>query len=306
MRKILLMVIGAGLVTYGAVQHFANQEAEEALKRQLSLIELQEQIEIDYASVDVHLLSDKISVRGLEVKNTAHQKMASVELMSLQGFHPDEVSEFTEVRLNGMRLNKEAWQHPATFPPLLLGSRFDFAFAMAYEPDSGALEIKLGMEAKKIVSMAMSANFNNSTSFMEAYHARRQQRLQMDTQSNALNSPSDSGRISDAWMQLEPRAFMLEVNSLGQLSDLLDQHLKNQGLDREAFKQMFTEQVYSADSTQKVKDALLAFAEGLQRLHISAQLPEGMNFPSLTTRLNELYGQPEAAADFLNLKVEGS
>ncbi|WP_105169202.1 hypothetical protein [Pseudoalteromonas sp. T1lg23B] len=306
MRKILLMVVGVGLVVYGVIQHLANQAAEEELLKQLSLIEIESNVEIEYASVDVHLLSDKISVRGLEVKNAADQKMASVELMSMQGFRPDELSEFTEVRLNGVRLNKPAWQQPTTFPPLLLESRFDFAFAMAYEPDSGALEIKLGMDAKKVVSMAMSANFHNATPFMEAYHARRQQKLQMDKQSNALNSPNDSERMSDAWIQLEPRAFMLEVNSLGRLSDLLDQHLKNQGLDREAFKQMFTEQVYSADSTQKTKDALLAFADGLQRLHISAQLPEGMNFPSLTKRLNELYGQPEAAADFLNLKVEGS
>ncbi|CAM4224974.1 hypothetical protein [Pseudoalteromonas byunsanensis] len=304
MRKILLIVIGVGLVTYGALQHLANQDAEEELNNQLSLIEMQSQIEIEYASVDVHLLSDKISVRGIVIKSAGNQKMASVELASLEGYRADEISQFTEVRLNGVRLNEQAWQRASTFPPILLGSRLDFVSSLAYEPDSGAVEVKVAMNAKKVVAVDFSANFYNATPLMQVYHAFRQQ--ETDAQGGSTNTQSHATKVRDAWLQLETRAVRFELKNLGRLPDLLEQQLERQGLEKESFMQVFTEQVYAANLTQKTKDALLAFANGLQRLYISAQFPVGSSLPVLNKQLSALAGQPEEAEKILNLQVEGS
>ncbi|MBD1581756.1 hypothetical protein [Pseudoalteromonas sp. S16_S37] len=304
MMKKVLLVLGAVLVGYGAMQQVANHNIQTKLEQQLVNIQKQSGINISYQDVGVDLLSDTVNIHNLVVDDKEHNTMFSINKLTLIGYEPNKISELTRLKLTGLTYSQYAKSLLPEVASLLKDSRLNFDISLAYDSLNGDSTLVAKANAEQVVSWELGVALSNTTPLMESSLLVREQQAEPFAK-NENELTSDEKQLIEAISRVYINALHFKVKNLGAMSEFLTQQLKINQYDDKTFLVRTKQWVEQSELKQEVKAGLMRFLNGQQMLNITMTLPEQTTLESLSHNLTMLNHDVSAFSEYVQLQVTG-
>lgn len=309
MKKLITVAVIAGLAVagYSYSNHYAGEKAKEAVDKQVSLLQKQTGMSVSYDDLSVNVLSEKVTLNAITIKDENGEAVASIDMISAIGLDEEEIPEHSETTIKGLKFS-QALLKKLPQSNALLEASYDLHSEVEYEKDSGELKSDNKITIGDIAKFKMDFDVTNTTAFIataQEFNALEKQREETGTEPTLQQQLALQSKLMDSLSQLVPQKLELEIKNKGELKSTLEQLVEQNGMSYSQFQQMAEQQLAFLPLPQNLKDGVSNFLTGTEKLEIKAKLPEDISIKQMNEKISTLAGQPEELGKFLNLEVEG-
>ncbi|QZO13712.1 DUF945 family protein [Pseudoalteromonas piscicida] len=297
----VVVLAGAG---YVGANYYVNEQVKQEITKQIENFEQDSGLEVKFANSSVDLFTRGVEISDLTISETEQGKrLFTIDKLNVLGYQQDKISPYSELELVGLKLTEEAAELTQGMSKDLVGATYQLKTSLAYNESSGASEFKFVTAADGILKTSFDAAFDNSKAFMEASLAGLQ--AQDDTQSLEKELQLQS-QMMLAMQSLELKSMSFNINNDGNLAQLLDAELAQQGMTKDDFEAMVAQQLMYSPMPQELKDAITGFVSGMESLSISVTVPQSQNIMALGQQLSMAMAQnPETLSELIKINASG-
>ncbi len=310
-KSIIAAVVAAGVAGAGAYAHYQVQaHAKQQVDEQLTMMAAQTGINVHYQKLKANVFDGSVVLRDINVKGLEDEDLVHIASVRIEGLETETISERMQVNVTGLNLLAGAKSKmPPGVLPTAVNATYHLDSVTSFDDAADLLTLTSTVTMDGVMSLDSEVTFRHARGIMEL--ALEGQKLEREAQKTGQPVPlqvqlQQQTKAMQAIQSITEPGVTVTLANQGKLQDIANEVALLQQLEYAELKTNLQAMVNASPTVPAdLKAGLVQFLESLNRIQVSAKLPEDLAMKDLQTP--EVMGNlanPEKLAEFVNLKVE--
>ena len=312
-EKMKKLLIGTAIVTViaggiGYTNYSFTLDAKAALDEQLSMLNTQSGIQIDYQDLSVNVLDKSFLIEKIKLAAPDGSHFADVKSVKVIGYDPQKITDYVEFRLNELVLSNDAKQQiPPGMADEFINSKINLLSSMKYDESNNLADFKNQLESVSVAGFKFDFSLANVKELFDLsvkMNKQHQEQIKSGQEPTLEQQFQQQTQLMNVIQGIKPQTLSVELANLGQLKNAVTQLASAQQMELIQLQDMVKQQLSFSPVPQVLKEGITTFIDKLGSLNISITVPDNMTVSDFQKpeTLQKL-ASPEEMAKFFNLKV---